>query len=199
MPLSKHSEHTEQGGSVLSVFAKPGLFPSRRSLPRAMWAGGCRRFGSARLARRSLGSPMGDAGRKGMCKFTGPKCPVMHQVCAGKTCTRAGFIGEVAYTSLVFNFQFSFDCSFSGGVRDSHNSFQLVSHGANPVPPLPCRGSLELGRSPCGEEEEGSCCRRESGTSPGTLSRAAQEVTHVLCEWGSALCPTPGFTQVGKR
>lgn len=54
---------------------------------------------------------------------------------AGKNFTRTGFIGEVACTSLVFNFQFSFNCSFLGGFRDSHNPFQLAPCGANPVPP----------------------------------------------------------------
>lgn len=103
----------------------------------------------------------------------------MHQAWCRKKFTRTGFIGEVACTSLVFNFQFTFNCSYLGTLRDSHNSFQLVPHGANPVPPLPHWVPWSWGRSPWGEEEEGSCSRRESDTSSGTLSGAAQEVTHV--------------------
>lgn len=104
---------------------------------------------------------------------------------AGINCTRTGFIGEVACTSLEFNFQFSFNCPFLGGFKDFHNSFQLVHHGANPAalppPPLPHVGSLEPRQISAGRGRGRLLLQRghNSATSSRALSRAVQEVTHV--------------------
>lgn len=57
----------------------------------------------------------------------------------GINCSRAGFIVEVARTSLVFNFQFSFNCPFLGGFKDFHNSLQLEHLITKPTAqPPPC-------------------------------------------------------------
>lgn len=113
---------------------------------------------------------------------------------AGINCTRSGFIGEVACTSLVFNFRFSFNCPFLGGFKDFHNSFQPAHHGANPTalppPPLPHTGSLEP-RQISVEQGRGRLLRQR-GHDSATSSRV-----------GSALClhlalPAPHKSGIDK-
>lgn len=89
----------------------------------------------------------------------------------------------MARTSLVFNFQFSFNCPFLGGFTDFHNSFQPKHHSAHPAArPLP-RGA------PCTPTERGGVREAPSAMSTWALSRAAQEVTDVqlggllVCIW----------------
>lgn len=136
MPLSKHSEHTQKGAQCLrlSAFTKSGLFSSSPSLP--IIALGC---GLLEVWKHTLGTVQVYIAlqmllEEGGCKNSPTVNPhSCRKHGAGINCTRTGFIGEVACTSLVFNFQFSFNCPFLGGFKDFHNSFQLAHHGANPT------------------------------------------------------------------
>lgn len=129
------------------MFAKSGLFSSRPSPPKA--GVGCGLWAAGGLEVPAWHGAVWEDLRAMLAERGGENSPAINpQSCtkcgAGKNFTRTGFIGKVACTSLVFNFQFSFNCSFLGGFRDSCNSFQLAPHGANPVAPLPHRCSLEL-------------------------------------------------------
>lgn len=192
MPLSKHSERTQTGARCLrrSAFAKISLvffspFPAHhRSRLRA--GGGLEAHPWCGVVCKAPQMLLAEGGCENSPAVNPHSCSKRG---AGINCTRTGFIGEVACTSLVFNFQFSFNCPFLGGFKDFHNSFQPAHRGANPAallpPPLPSYGFPGAEMVLCRARE------RKIPTSSQALSRAVREVT----------CVQPGvlFVRMGPR